>query len=127
LIHTGIYSCLPIKGAKYEIYLDLGIGLNLEGKFMIEPKILDDLARKLASAVPAGLQDFQKDVEKNFRAVLNSAFTKLDLVTREEFDIQQAVLARTRMKLEILETQVAELEAQAGFKKELQRPPEGQE
>lgn len=94
---------------------------------MIEPKILDDLARKLASAVPTGLQDFQKDVEKNFRAVLNSAFTKLDLVTREEFDIQQAVLARTRMKLEILETQVAELEAQAGFKKELQRPPEGQE
>jgi BMFP domain-containing protein YqiC len=93
---------------------------------MIEPKILDDLARKLAGAVPTGLQDFQRDVEKNFRAVLSSAFTKLDLVTREEFDIQQAVLARTRMKLETLEAQVAELEAQAGFKKGLQEPLEGQ-
>ncbi|BAW80946.1 hypothetical conserved protein [Candidatus Nitrosoglobus terrae] len=93
---------------------------------MIEPKILDDLARKLADSVPRGLQDFQRDVEKNFRATLNSAFARLDLVTREEFDVQQAVLARTRMKLEALETQVVELEVQAGLRKESQKPLEEQ-
>lgn len=86
---------------------------------MIEPKILDDLARKLVGAVPTGLHTFQKDMEKNFRAVLSSTFAKLDLVTREEFDIQQAVLERTRMKLEALESQVATLETQASFKREL--------
>ncbi|CAB1276803.1 ubiquinone biosynthesis accessory factor UbiK [Candidatus Nitrosacidococcus tergens] len=77
---------------------------------MIDGKILDDLAHKLSKVVPTGLQDIQKDIEKNFRAVLSSAFSRLDLVTREEFDVQQAVLARTRIKLEGLEVQVAELE-----------------
>jgi BMFP domain-containing protein YqiC len=93
---------------------------------VIEPKLLDDLARKLAGALPAGLHDFQRDIEKNFRAVLTSGFAKLDLVTREEFDIQRAVLERTRMKLESLEAQVAVLETQAGFKKE-QLPGPGQQ
>ncbi|ABA58466.1 Protein of unknown function DUF526 [Nitrosococcus oceani ATCC 19707] len=94
---------------------------------MIESKLLDELARKLAEAVPPGLQDFQRDVEKNFRAVLSSTFAKLDLVTREEFDLQQAVLARTRMKLEHLATQVASLEEQIGLSKtpqESQKAPE---
>ncbi|ADE16324.1 protein of unknown function DUF526 [Nitrosococcus halophilus Nc 4] len=91
---------------------------------MIEPKLLDELARKLAGAVPPSLQDFQKDLEKNFRAVLTSTFAKLDLVTREEFDIQRAVLERTRMKLEALAEQVALLEAQAGLKKEPQEQQE---
>lgn len=90
---------------------------------MIEPKFLDELARRLASAVPPGLQDFQKDLEKNFRAVLTSTFAKLDLVTREEFDVQQAVLERTRMKLEALAEQVASLEAQAGFNKGPKKAP----
>jgi BMFP domain-containing protein YqiC len=94
---------------------------------VIEPKLLDELARKLAGAVPTGLQDFQRDVEKNFRAVLTSAFARLDLVTREEFDVQQAVLERTRMKLAALEAQVAELETQAHFEKELQGQQEGTE
>ena len=92
---------------------------------MIEPKLLDELARKLASAVPTGLQDFQRDAEKNFRAVLTSVFARLDLVTREEFDVQQAVLERTRIKLAALEAQVAELETQARFKRELQGQQEG--
>jgi BMFP domain-containing protein YqiC len=55
-----------------------------------------------------------KDLEKNLRAVLQSVFTKLDLVTREEFDVQQAVLLRTREKLEALEAKVAALEARHG-------------
>lgn len=77
---------------------------------MIDPKILDDLAKKLADAVPSGIRDLQHDVEKNFRAMLQSAFTRLDLVTREEFEVQTAVLGRTREKVDTLEKQVAELE-----------------
>jgi hypothetical protein len=53
-----------------------------------------------------------KDVEKNVKALLQQGFTKLELVTREEFDVQQQVLAKTRIKLEALEARVAELEAQ---------------
>lgn len=80
----------------------------------LDPKILDDLARKLADAVPPGLREFKADLEKNFRAVLQSALSKLDLVTREEFDVQAAVLLRTREKLEELSQRLAELEAALG-------------
>jgi hypothetical protein len=77
---------------------------------MIDPKVLDDLAKRLAAGVPGGLQSLQQDLHKNFRSVLEAGLSKLDLVTREEFDIQTAVLARTRDKLEQLERQLAELE-----------------
>ncbi|MBI2778776.1 MAG: accessory factor UbiK family protein [Gammaproteobacteria bacterium] len=77
---------------------------------MVDPKILDDLAKRLADAVPSGIRDLQRDLEKNFRAVLQAAFSKLDLVTREEFDVQTAVLNRTRTKLDALEQQVADME-----------------
>ena len=80
----------------------------------LDPKILDDLARKLADAVPPGLRELKADLEKNFRAVLQSALGKLDLVTREEFDVQAAVLLRTREKLEELSQRLAELEAALG-------------
>lgn len=83
---------------------------------MIDPRFLDELTQKLAGAVPAGLQDFQKDLEKNFRAILTATFAKLDLVTREEFEIQQAVLARTRARLEALERHVSGLEAKERIK-----------
>lgn len=53
-----------------------------------------------------------KDIEKNMKAMLNQGFSKLDLVTREEFDVQAQVLAKTRAKLEALEVRVAELESQ---------------
>ncbi len=76
----------------------------------LDPKILDDLAKKLADAVPAGLRDLQADAERNFKAVLQSAFAKLELVTREEFDIQSAVLGRTRERLEELAARLKELE-----------------
>jgi BMFP domain-containing protein YqiC len=72
---------------------------------------LDDLVTRLSAAVPAGLHTVQNDLERNFRSILQSALTKLDLVTREEFDIQTNVLARTRQKLEALEKRVALLEA----------------
>jgi BMFP domain-containing protein YqiC len=76
----------------------------------MDPKILDDLARRVSSALPPGLSELQHDVEKNIRAAIQSAFARLDLVTREEFDVQTGVLARTRSKLEDLERQVALLE-----------------
>jgi ubiquinone biosynthesis accessory factor UbiK len=76
----------------------------------LDPKLLDDLARKLADAVPPGLKDLKADLERNFRAMLQTALGKLDLVTREEFDVQAGVLSRTRQKLEELSQRLAELE-----------------
>ena len=73
-------------------------------------KSLEDLVRKLAAAVPDGLRSVQADLEKNFRAVLQAWLGKLDLVTREEFEVQETVLARTREKLETLEQRLKNLE-----------------
>jgi BMFP domain-containing protein YqiC len=77
---------------------------------MIDPKILDDISSKVAQTLPKGLQAMQNDLQHNLRSGLESALAKLNLVTREEFDVQTAVLARTREKLEALEKQVADLE-----------------
>ncbi|HHJ38128.1 MAG: hypothetical protein AXA67_03290 [Methylothermaceae bacteria B42] len=79
---------------------------------MFDPKNLDDLAQRLANAMPAGLQHLREDMEKNFRAILQSAFSQMNLVSREEFEVQAALLKRTREKLESLEKQVEALEQQ---------------
>jgi len=79
---------------------------------VIEPKILDDIAQKLGSVIPDGLQSIQKDVEKNFKTVLQNSFARMDLVTREEFDVQTEVLKRSREKLDSLEKQITQLEEQ---------------
>jgi len=71
---------------------------------------IDDLARQLADAVPRNLKALSDDLERNFKALLQSGLAKMDLVTREEFDLQVAVLERTRAKLEALEARLAELE-----------------
>ena len=71
---------------------------------------IENLARKLAESVPEGLRSMREDLETNFRGVLRSGISKLDLVTREEFEVQEAVLARTREKLERLETKLEEIE-----------------
>jgi BMFP domain-containing protein YqiC len=73
-------------------------------------KTLQDLVRKLADSVPDGLRSVRSDLEKNFRSVLQSGLDKLELVTREEFEVQEAVLQRTREKLEALEERLKELE-----------------
>jgi len=75
-----------------------------------DPKSLDELARKLAEAVPPGLAALGHDLEQNFKAVLQGGLAKLDLVTRQEFDIQAAVLSRSRERLEELEKRIATLE-----------------
>ena len=73
---------------------------------------IEELAKKLADAVPEGLKSMREDLEQNFRSVLQSGLSKLDLVTREEFEVQEAVLAKTREKLDALETKLEEMEDQ---------------
>lgn len=77
---------------------------------MINAKTLDDMARKVAESIPLPLNEFKADIEKNLRATMQSTFTRLNLVTREEFDVQTKVLARAREQLDALEIQVRELE-----------------
>jgi BMFP domain-containing protein YqiC len=73
-------------------------------------KSIEELARKLAESVPDSLRALRKDLEEGFRGVLKNGLDKLDLVTREEFEVQEAVLAKTREKLEALEQRLQELE-----------------
>lgn len=81
---------------------------------MLDPKLFDDLSRRVADNMPRGFQALQGDLQRNLRVGLESALGKLNLVTREEFEIQQAVLLRTREKLKALEDRLAALEAAAG-------------
>ena len=76
----------------------------------LDPKTLDDLARRLSESLPPGLAALRDDLERNFRAVLQSALARLDLVTRQEFDVQAGVLRRTRERLEELDRRLAALE-----------------
>jgi len=78
---------------------------------MIDLSQLDDLARRLSNLVPQSLRDSREELQQNFKSVLQAGLGRLDLVTREEFDVQRAVLLRTREKLDALERQVAELES----------------
>lgn len=87
---------------------------------MLNPTLLDEMSARVSSllkATPAG------DIEKNLRAALAGLFGKLDLVTREEFDVQREVLARTREKLVALEARAAELEARSQATQPIQPDP----
>lgn len=75
---------------------------------MLNPKMLEDLSTRFSELIAASPA---RDLEKNAKAMASSMFSRLDLVTREEFDVQKDVLARTRVQLEELEARVAELEA----------------
>ena len=86
---------------------------------MIDLNHIDDLARRLSSMVPPGLrgnasQELRDELQQNFKSVLQTGLSKLDLVTREEFEVQRAVLLRTREKVEELQRAVTELEVQLG-------------
>lgn len=78
---------------------------------MIDAQGIDQLAQRLASLVPPGLSQARADLQEHFRDVLAQGLRKLDLVTRDEFEVQRQVLARTRERLEQLEQRVAALEA----------------
>jgi BMFP domain-containing protein YqiC len=71
---------------------------------------LDELARQLAESVPENLKVLGHDLERNFKTLLQSGIERMELVSREEFDLQRAVLDRTRAKLEQMEARLAELE-----------------
>jgi BMFP domain-containing protein YqiC len=84
---------------------------------MIDLQHIDELARRLSNLVPPsmrghGFDDLRDELQENFKSVLQAGLSKLDLVTREEFEVQRAVLLRTREKLDALQQTVAELEAQ---------------
>ena len=79
---------------------------------MFDPKSLDNLTDKLSQAIPPGFGHIKEDLDKHIHALLQSGLSRLDLVSREEFDVQKAVLAKTRSRLEELEQRVAELEKQ---------------
>jgi BMFP domain-containing protein YqiC len=81
---------------------------------VINVQSIDELARRLAALVPPGLREAREDLTSNFRSALQSGLRQLDLVTREEFDVQRCVLLRTREKIEQLEAQVAALERFVG-------------
>jgi ubiquinone biosynthesis accessory factor UbiK len=80
---------------------------------MFDPKTLEDIAKRLASAVPETAATLRSDLQKNFHSLLQSGLSKLDLVTRQEFEVQAGVLKRTREKLDQLETKLTSLEANA--------------
>lgn len=80
---------------------------------MFDPASLDEFARKIGESLPAGLADLRADIEKTARLGMQQMLSRMDLVTREEFEVQKAVLERTRARLEALEHRVAELEAAA--------------
>ena len=97
-------SCDPEMRLVFRSVLRYHVDMNTES--------VEDIARRLAESVPEGLRSVREDLENNFRAVLRASLSKLDLVTREDFEVQEAVLARTREKLEALEAQVKELEGE---------------
>jgi BMFP domain-containing protein YqiC len=82
------------------------------GSMPIDLAHIDELARRLSSLVPSGLRDSREELQQNFKSVLQTGLGKLDLVTRDEFDVQRAVLLRTRDKLNELQRAVAQIEAQ---------------
>jgi len=80
---------------------------------MSQTRTLDELVRRIAAVLPPGVSKLNEDARKNLKEVVSSYLARMDLVTREEFEVQSAVLARTREKLDHLEAQVAALETQA--------------
>ena len=78
---------------------------------MLDPKKLEDLAKQIADAIPPGVKNMAEEAEGRVKTVLQSQLSKLDLVTRQEFDIQSQVLIRTREKLDEMEARIAALEA----------------
>ena len=80
----------------------------------MDPRTIDEklteLAHRLSASLPEGMSALKRDAEQNFKAVLQSALTRMDLVSRREFDVQAGVLQRTREKLEALEQRLAQLE-----------------
>lgn len=102
------FACAPIWVEHGVMRLVFSIALRYQTTMTNTP--IEELARKLADSVPDGVRSIQSDLEKNFRSVLQNGLAKLDLITREDFEVQEAVLQRTREKLEAMEQRLSELE-----------------
>lgn len=76
---------------------------------MLDPKKIEQLAEQISSAIPPGVKNIADNVEEKIKTVLQNKLSQLDVVSREEFDVQTQVLARTRQKLETLEQELKEL------------------
>jgi BMFP domain-containing protein YqiC len=100
---TGKYSSGSAKGRESDS--EAGVEMSF-----INSSGLDDLAKRLADSVPESLRAFGRDLEGNFKAVLQAQLAKLDLVTRQDFDVQAAILERTQAKLTAIEARLKELE-----------------
>ena len=83
-----------------------------------DPERLEEVARRVIEALPAGVGELEREFRSTLRSALGAALERMELVSREEFDLQQAVLERTREKLEGLERTVAELEAKLDARRE---------
>lgn len=77
----------------------------------MDPKLIDSIARSLAASMPEGLRTLQEDLESNFKSVLQSALGQLELVTREEFELNTSMLRKTRKKLDAIQERMSALEA----------------
>ncbi|MEQ9898322.1 ubiquinone biosynthesis accessory factor UbiK [Pectobacterium punjabense] len=91
---------------------------------MIDPKKIEQIARQVHESMPKGIRELGDDVEKKIRQVLQAQLTRLDLVNREEFDIQTQVLLRTREKITRLEQRLSELEAKLSAEEKPAAAPE---
>ncbi len=79
---------------------------------MIKPQAIEDVAEKISQLIPKDLKTLREEFHTNAKAVLVAGLKKMDLVTREEFDVQKCVLAKTRQKLKLLETELKALQQQ---------------
>ncbi|HIP76791.1 MAG TPA: accessory factor UbiK family protein [Psychromonas hadalis] len=77
---------------------------------MFNPKKLEDIAKQVSESMPEGVKSFGEEIERKVKQVLQSKLSQLDMVSREEFDVQTQVLLRTREKIASLETKLAEIE-----------------
>ena len=89
---------------------------------MIDPKKIEQIARQVHESMPKGIREFGEDAEKKIRQVLQAQFSRMDLVNREEFDVQTQVLLRTREKLAVLEQRLAALEGKLSEAEKPQDP-----
>jgi BMFP domain-containing protein YqiC len=81
---------------------------------VIDPRLIDDLARRLGGSLPESLRSLREDLEQNFKATLQAALGRLDLVTRQEFDLRTEMLEKARARLAEVEKRLETLERERG-------------
>lgn len=105
--HYGKASLYPV--GLYDVFCYTGRILSYRDVMMLQPKQIEELAKKLYTSLPKTVHILEEDIKQQFKEILQTAFTQLDLVTREEFDVQVKVLARSREKVDALEKTVNQL------------------